>query len=419
MSPNNFIQPEELYQTGLRHFNRGEWSAAISVFTALQDMTDQYPDVDELIADARLKLQFEGGGLPAAMPPPRRPVLLPIVAGLALCLAIVAAITVYQRRPSPPEVIAVATAIPPTTTPQPTVRPTSAPPTTTPPPTEVAVISGTLQVSASDESIFVTTPRNIEIIFDGSGSMRRKVAGSDTERWQVAQEALRAFLTSGGISPQTNVALRTYGRQRTNDCGDYEVVQNLSLYNRETLLSVVDTLVPVPGARTPLAFSIRAAADDLRAAEGSTALIVITDGDETCNGDPAAEAANFVKDVPERKVHVIGFALDTPGDNAKLQQIAQNGNGLYFDASNGAELAAALAQTIQLPYQVVTSEGNEAARGIVGGEPIVVPPGTYTLRINATPPIERVLDVANGEMVNVLVQQQGGNLTTEIRENAP
>ncbi len=405
---------QDLYQQGLRHFARGEWQAAIDTLSQLQDSTDLYPDIDDLIADARLKLSFEGVDKPSAIAPPRRPVLLPIVAGLTLCLALLAAFGIYQLR-TPAPVVEAPTPVPPTTVPTavPVVA-AAAPLTPTVAPTEAPVVPGTISVSATDESVFYTTPRNIAIIFDGSGSMRRKVAGTDKERWQVAQEALRAFLTSGNVSSQANVALRTYGRQRTNDCGDYELVQGLTRYNPEALLGVVDTLEPIPGARTPLAFSIRALSGDLRAAEGSTAVIVITDGDETCNGNPAAEAANFVKDVPERKVHVIGFALDNPADQAKLQQIAINGSGLYFDATNGAELAEALRQTVVLSYQLLADDGSQAAQGSVGGEPISVQPGSYTLRINTTPPIEKRIEISNGGNTQVSVRQDLGGLVAEV-----
>ena len=52
-------------------------------------------------------------------------------------------------------------------------------------------------------------------------------------------------------------------------------------------------------------------------------------------------SALFIRDVPTRQVHVIGFALDTPGDDARLRQIAENGNGVYLGAGNGAKLATA------------------------------------------------------------------------------
>lgn len=405
---------EQLYQQGLRHFVRGEWQAAIDTLSQLQDSPDLYPDIDDLVSDARLKLRFEGMDKPTAMAPPRRSVLLPILAGLAVCLALLAGFAFYQLR-TPAPVAEAPTPVPPTTVPTAPPAPVVVvPPTPAPTPTEAPVLPGTVIVNATDESVFYTTPRNVAIIFDGSGSMRRKVAGTDRERWQVAQEALRTFLTSGNVSSQASVALRTYGRQRTNDCGDYELVQPLSRYNPEALLGLVDTLQPIPGARTPLAFSIRAMGEDLRAAEGSTAVIVITDGDETCNGDPAGEAANFVKDVPERKVHVIGFALDNPADQAKLQQIAVNGSGLYFDASNGAELAEALRQTVVLSYQLLGVDGTPAGQGSVGGEPLSVPPGSYTLRINTTPPIEKVIEINNGSNTRVSVRQDIGGLVAEV-----
>src|SRR5689334_18921556 len=84
MSPQNHIDPDELYRQGVSQFNRGEWSAAIATFNELQDVSNAYPDVTDLLADARLKLQLMGAEQPAAMAPPRRSLLPAALALLAL-----------------------------------------------------------------------------------------------------------------------------------------------------------------------------------------------------------------------------------------------------------------------------------------------------------------------------------------------
>lgn len=415
------LSPEELYRQGIQQFNRADWHGAIATLTELQSQSDQYPDIDEVIADARLKLQFDSAAQPSAMAPPRRRVLLPILALIALVLAGASAYGFYYVYATTPPVVAVAptrTPVPPTATPKPTAtsRPTTVP---TQAPTDVPVLPATVVVTAADGATFVNTPANIEVIVDASGSMLAQVANTDKQRWQVAQEALNTLIDSGTISDQSYVVVRTYGRRRGNDCNDLEVAQGISRFNKDGLRGVVAGITPSVGGMTPLGASLRAAGDDLRAAEGSTVVILVTDGLESCNGDPVSEAANFVAGSDQRKVHVIGFAIDNAEASAKLRQIAAQGKGLYFDANNSAQLAEALRQTIVLSYQIVDRDGAVAAAGIVGGTPLQLKPGSYTLKINANPAIEKELVIDSGGQVMVSLRQGFGGLIAEIKTSTP
>ena len=59
MSTISQLTPDELYQRGLQHFHRAEWHDAITAFTELQASGEAFPGVEDLIADARVKLIFE------------------------------------------------------------------------------------------------------------------------------------------------------------------------------------------------------------------------------------------------------------------------------------------------------------------------------------------------------------------------
>lgn len=406
--------PEQLYRQGLQQYNRADWQGAIISFTSLQNISDQYPEVEELLADARLKFQFSDVELPPAQLPPRRSLVLPLIVIIAALLIFGGSGYAYYAWNSRPIVAAAPTPTltpAPTATTQPTAKPTEVP---TPAPTDVPLISGTVVVTAAEGQTFVNTPANIEIIVDASGSMLATFEGSDKERWQVAQEALSTLVSSGTISDQSAVVVRTYGRRRGNDCNDLEVAQTLSRFNAEALQAVIGGIKPAVGGMTPLAASLRAASEDLQAAEGSTVVILVTDGLESCNGDPVAEAANFVKDTDQRKVHVIGFALGDQEASAKLRQIAEQGKGLYFDANNSAQLTDALRQTIVLSYQITTLDGEPVAAGTVGSEPVEIQPGEYKLKINANPEVEKDLVVENGGNVVVSLRQGFGGLVAEV-----
>ena len=116
---------------------------------------------------------------------------------------------------------------------------------------------------------------------------------------------------------------------------------------------------------TPLAAAITAAGQYIRSsAQGEAAtIILLTDGLETCSGDPvaAARALNpnlklktswFAKPVYAAsntpiKLQVVGFNIKSPADETKLKDIALAGNGNYYPAAGVQQLTQALNQAIK------------------------------------------------------------------------
>lgn len=423
MRPSGHLSPDELYQQGLQHFNKGEWHAASVAFAELVAVSDLYPGVEELLADARLKAQFEGSDQPVAKAPPQRRFLMPLL--IALGIVVLGLVGYFGGRAlgmfGAVPVVAIVpteTAAPPTATNQPTatlaptLEPTAQPtqqpteiPTPTIEPTPAPPVPAAVAVLPAEGASFVITPRNILFIVDASGSMLAEVPGTDKRRWQVAQEALLNLVNSGALPLNSQVGVRTYGRNRGNDCNDLEVALPLQPFSIESVSNVIGEITPAVGGMTPLGASLRAASDDLFVVDGSAVIILVTDGVESCDGNPAAEAGFFIQGADNRKVHVIGFAVDDPAATENLSAIATSGNGLYFDANDAAQLAAALQQAVELTYQILGPEGAEVATGTVGAAGITLEPGQYTLRVNSLPPVERELLVEAGSSLEVRVSQ--------------
>jgi Ca-activated chloride channel homolog len=427
---NDYLSPDGLYRQGIHHFNRGEWHDAINVFTQLQAAGYAHSGVAELLADARLKQQIESAPTPLFRAPPRSPKLLRVLLAAIVVLVFIAGIEVYLLLPpAPAPAMAASKALPKLAEPTPTTAPQPAAVSTAsaqeavqaePAAEQVQTVAGSVEIKTAEGETFVNTPNNIEIIVDASGSMLAEVEGLGKQRWQVAQEALMGLITSGTISQESYVALRTYGRNRGSDCGDLELAQKLKRFKGDALAGVVMGIKPAVQGMTPLGASLREATQDLLSAEGTTVVILLTDGVESCNGDPVGEAASFVKDNPQRKVHVIGFALGDQQASDKLREVAVAGNGLYFDATNAAELTAAMRQTIELGYQIVAEDGREVATGIVGkGEALKLDPGTYQLNINANPPVVKELIVESGAGLEVQVRQGYGGLVADVKDVSP
>jgi hypothetical protein len=77
---------DERYHAAVRHLNRREWEPAITALAKLEGAVDGYPDVAGLLADAQLKLKFEGvePPVPAMRPSKLRPIRALLI--VVLCL---------------------------------------------------------------------------------------------------------------------------------------------------------------------------------------------------------------------------------------------------------------------------------------------------------------------------------------------
>lgn len=178
---------------------------------------------------------------------------------------------------------------------------------------------------------------NVELIIDASGSMAAKIGGRS--KMDIAKQALTELLLS--MPSSDNVAVRAYGHHRKDDCNDIELVANFG-EARSAIPAKVGGLKPL--GKTPLSSSIGAAAKDFAGKEGQdNTVILITDGEETCNADPCAAARLAHESGVKVKINVIGFKIE-PKERAQLECIANAGGGKYVSANDAKELTAATQQ---------------------------------------------------------------------------
>src|SRR5215475_13511390 len=218
---------EELYARGIAQFRAADWSAAIETFSTLQSLTSAYPEVDSLIADARLTLELDRAEKPEAAAPPKerkflRPrflTALPVLFVLGIILIVLRPIS--APTPDLPAAPTAALSLPtpaPTNTPPATSTPvpTSTPaPTNTPLPTSTP-LPGLLTVRMAADQPSGQVLANLEIILDASGSMGARIG--DRKKIDIAHEALGALVNQ--LPDTASVALRAYGHRRAGDCGD-------------------------------------------------------------------------------------------------------------------------------------------------------------------------------------------------------
>ena len=103
---------------------------------------------------------------------------------------------------------------------------------------------------------------------------------------------------------------------------------------------------------TPIAYSLGQAANDFPADAKERVIVLVSDGKETCQGDPVVAAkALAAKGIT---VHTVGFVVDTAA-RGQLQAIARATGGTYFDAPVGPELPDTLKKALNACTQRVVA----------------------------------------------------------------
>ena len=135
------------------------------------------------------------------------------------------------------------------------------------------------------------------------------------------------------------------------------------------------------GAKTPIGASLAKVSEDLKSVTGEKLVVLITDGDETCGGDPAAEIDKLRKAGVGTRVSIVGLALDDPKLAATFKRWSDLGGGAYFDAKDAAGLDKAMAAALRPGFEVLNTQGQVIASGIVGGDAVSAPAGNHTVRL--------------------------------------
>jgi Mg-chelatase subunit ChlD len=210
---------------------------------------------------------------------------------------------------------------------------------------------------AKESSEAATTPAstvNLELILDVSGSMGQLVSTGET-RMEAAKRVLHDVIAGIPDREGINVGLRIYGHEGDNtqagaavSCASSELVVPLSGVNKDALRLAVATLQPT--GWTPIGLSLeRAGADFAGADEASRNYIVlVTDGLETCGGDPAQAARSLFAGAANVTTSVVGFGL-TAEELATIARIAEEGGGDVLGAADAAELSQALFAALATP----------------------------------------------------------------------
>lgn len=182
------------------------------------------------------------------------------------------------------------------------------------------------------------------LILDGSGSMWGQVEGE--AKISIARRVLSDLIAR--LPADSEVGLVAYGHRRQGDCRDVETLVPISPLDRDHLSQRIGD-VNAKG-KTPLTAAFREAIAAMRAKPKPATFILVSDGLESCGGDPCAAVRAARNAGIEFRLHVVGFDLGE-GDVSQLQCAAEAGGGRFYPAQNALQLDTALRKVVEDPEQ--------------------------------------------------------------------
>lgn len=230
------------------------------------------------------------------------------------------------------------------------------------------------------EQVLYFPPDVIELVFDISGSMWEQIEGK--AKIEIAREVMANLVRA--FPKDVNFALRVYGHRSKSDCQDSELLVPFGKLDPDQVIQKVNALKPK--GMTLIDYSMREALKDLQPQQGSKILIVVTDGIETCKGDPVKAAQAMIDAGLKTKIHVVGFDLaKSPEAVEQLKKVAEVGQGKYYTAANSQEMNQALAEAVKITYSLFDEGGNLIFTKPLGTESNEVMSGTYKVVVATDP----------------------------------
>ena len=179
---------------------------------------------------------------------------------------------------------------------------------------------------------------NIAILLDASGSMAKRIDG--VSKYNMAKDEIVRF--ADRIKSTSQVRMTVFGSEGNNknsgkvqSCESIRGVYGFQKFDRQSFLSSLNGIGPT--GWTPIAKALEDAKASFNGVHkfGFKSVYLLTDGEETCGGDPIKTAKELRKH--HIKVNVIGFDFKE-GFNGQLHAIAGAGGGKYYEAHSQKDM---------------------------------------------------------------------------------
>jgi len=175
------------------------------------------------------------------------------------------------------------------------------------------------------------------ILIDASGSM--KAMAGNKNRMDAAKEAVMEF--AGQVPEEATISMRVYGHKGSGSDADKKLSCSSSenLYNgtfdKGNFDKALDKIKPA--GWTPIGLALESVQEDIPEDADDVVVYVVSDGIETCGGDPVKAAKELAAADVETVVNIIGFDVDNEGQKL-LKEVADAGNGEFTYVNSEQEL---------------------------------------------------------------------------------
>ncbi|WP_231633123.1 vWA domain-containing protein [Numidum massiliense] len=165
-----------------------------------------------------------------------------------------------------------------------------------------------------------------------------EMVGNKT-RIEAAKEAVLEFAKQ--VPEEATISMRVYGHKGSGSeadkklsCGSSEKYYEGN-YDSEKFKNALNKVKPA--GWTPIALALETVKDDIPKNTDDVVVYVVSDGIETCGGNPVKAAKDLVSSDIETIVNIIGFDVDNEGKNL-LKKVASAGNGEFTYVDSEREL---------------------------------------------------------------------------------
>ena len=214
------------------------------------------------------------------------------------------------------------------------------------------------------------------LVFDASGSMWGQIDG--VPKITIARDVVKELLDD--LPPERRLGLVAYGHRRKGDCKDIQTLVPVG-GDRAAIAKAIAGMNPV--GKTPMTAAVQQAAEALKFTENEATVILVSDGQETCNADPCAAAEKLATMGIGLTVHTVGFGLgeEEAGAKGELKCMADATGGRFFVADDAKELKDALAQISVAPSTKSKTAEPALAKAdpAPAPEPAAIPTGKASL----------------------------------------
>lgn len=191
----------------------------------------------------------------------------------------------------------------------------------------------------------LASPGGVIFVLDASNSMNIPFQG--TPRIQWAKDALARLVTE--LPEDLPFGIVVFGHRVPKDkgaesCRDVESMLGVGVHGPDVRKQVVKRVMGLEAqGKTPLAYALRFAAEKV---PSPCRIVLITDGMETCGGDPVSVARDLA--AKGCVVDVVGLAVK-PEEETALRELAAAGGGRYWQVEGLDALVGTLREVAAAP----------------------------------------------------------------------